>query len=178
MGGSSRSESTNITNTSTVHDTNTQNTSLQGEGNIFGEGNTLINNTSDPDVLMSVADSAFSSLNSIGSGAFSAANSLGGSALNTAGFLGRDAFDLAGTITRDNNSLLGSLGMALIDSSSRANTNSLLLAEEATGNAMDLVSNFTEREQLGSVAGQNKSLMWVAVAAVLVAGVAFVGGRK
>lgn len=78
MGGSSKASSTSSTTTVTKHDTDIDNTSMQGEG-IFlqGDGNTI--HSADADVLKN-----------LGAGAFD----LSKSGLGTAENLGQGAFDL------------------------------------------------------------------------------------
>lgn len=167
MGGSSKSVNKNTTNTSTVHETNTANTSLQGEGNIHGSDNTIITNAADAEVLRS-----------LGADAFSAASDLGNGSFDLSLELGQGAFDLAGAVNRDNVGFMGSIGQSLISAASKTQSESLSLAEEATRNSMGLVSNFTERQQLGASAGQADALKWVALAAVAVVGFSMMRGRK
>lgn len=161
MGGSSSSKTSRTYNTTNV--------SQQGEANVYGTGNTTIVQRADAITLDNLAKELGKTTRAqtgvaadLSQGAFDLAEELG----ETTRTINKDSLDFAKSINGDSVQLAREVAQA---------------GEESTQKAMDFVSQYTERAQVGNAAEATKTVMWVAgVAGITLVGIAFAskGGFK
>ena len=189
MGGSSKANNETTTITTTEHNTDTDQTSMTGDGTfVQGDGNII--HSSDAEVLKhlgtesmgliggiggGVADLASKALDgsaelgrvagSLGSSAFSSANSMGNSAFNLAGDTNRTMSNLAGDFGAGAFSLADNVSNGLMQLAARSNQT----AADSSKSAMSLVDNFTRREQTGK---EGEAIRWVVIGSIGIAGFA------
>lgn len=144
MGGSSSS--------STRRTYNTTNLSQQGEGNVAGNNNRVTIERADAKTLDRIADALTDSV---------------GDTLDTTEKINADSLDFAGEALGENTVI----SRQALDAMRAVATQAQQASEEGTQSAMDFVSNYTERAQVGTGGEELRTLQWTA----LVVGVALVG---
>lgn len=158
MGGSSSS--------STRRTYNTTNLSQQGEGNVAGDNNRVTIERADARSLDRLADALAEGVESL---------SDQGQAQT------RDTLDAATTINADSldyGEVISTQALGALESVARQAQQA---SEEGTQSAMDFVSNYTERAQVGTGGEELRTLKWTAGAvAVALVGMAWAsnGGFK
>ncbi len=138
MGGSSSS--------STQRTYNTNNVSQQGEGNVYGTGNRVTIQRADAITLDKIAQALADGVEDVTDAGrrqteatLSATERINRDSLDTVESVSGSAIDLARDVAQG--------------------------AEQGTQQAMDFVSNFTERAQVGNAGEATRTVMWVAAGA-------------
>lgn len=120
----------------------------------------------------------------LGSSAFSSANRMSDSAFNFAGDSNRTMSNLASDANRNMSNLAGDFGAGAFGLADNVSNGLMQLAArsnqtaaDSSKSAMDLVNNFTEREQLGLAGSEINAMKMVAVAAVATTGFMLLRGK-
>lgn len=151
MGGSSSS--------STKRTYQTQNISQQGRANVYGNNNQTSIYRADAITLDNIAAALAAGVEDV----TNAGTRQVESALDSNTNVTRAALDSNTSVTRDAMSSMEKLALEIQQG-----------AEKGTQQAMDFVSNYTEREQIGSEGEQLRTLQYVAAAvAVALVGIAW-----
>lgn len=161
MGGGSSSSSSDRTY-------NTTNVSQQAEGaNIYGYGNTVTVQRADAMTLDRIAaalEAGTKSQAEAGRKMVEGGYDLAGDISDTARDINSDSLDFAGDALTGMESLAREVAQA---------------GEESTQKAMDFVSNYTERAQVGNSAEATKTVIYVAgFAAIALVGIAWASKGK
>ncbi|MFB9867919.1 hypothetical protein [Vreelandella sulfidaeris] len=151
MGGSSSS--------STKRTYQTQNISQQGHANVYGSGNQTTVYRADAITLDNIAAALAAGVEDVTNAGTKQVEATLDSNTNVT----RAALDSNTSVTRDAMSSMEKLALEIQQG-----------AEKGTQQAMDFVSNYTEREQIGSEGEQLRTLQYVAAAvAVALVGIAW-----
>ncbi|MCK0745016.1 hypothetical protein [Chromohalobacter nigrandesensis] len=193
MGGGSSSSSSDKTY-------NTTNVSQQAEGaNVYGKGNRVLVQRADAVTLDNIAKALESGTKEItgnaaemSDGAFDLADEIA----QTSRDINRDSLEFAEGINVDSLDMADSVNRDSLDFADGVNSDSLGLAgdaltgmqqlarevaqagENGTQRAMDFVSDYTQREQVGNAGDATKTVIYVAAfASVALVGIAWASKR-
>lgn len=165
MGGSSSS--------STRRTYNTTNLSQQGEGNVAGDNNRVTIERADARSLDRLADALAEGVESLSDQGQAQTRDT----LDAAEAINADSLDFAGDALGEN-TVISRQALDAMESVARQAQQA---GEEGTQSAMDFVSNYTERAQVGTGGEELRTLKWTAGAvAVALVGMAWAsnGGFK
>jgi hypothetical protein len=173
MGGSSRS--------STKRTYQTQNISQQGRANVYGNGNKTTIYRADAITLDNIAAALAAGVEDMSragtdqvEAALDAGNDMTRRTLDVAERINRDALDSNESVSREAIDSNTSVARDAMSSLEKLSLEIQQGAEKGTQQAMDFVSGFTEREQIGSEGEQLRTLQYVAAAvAVALVGIAW-----
>jgi len=156
MGGGSSSSSSDRTY-------NTTNVSQQAQAaNVYGKGNRVFVQRADAVTLDNIAKTLESGVHDV----TSAGEQQVSDTLDTARAINADSLDVVGNVNADSLALASQVVQG---------------AQKGNQEAMDFVSNYTERAQTGNAGEATRTVMWVAlVAGVTLVGIAYTsrGGMK
>lgn len=169
MGGSSSS--------STKRTYQTQNISQQGRANVYGSDNKTTIYRADAITLDNIAAALAAGVEDMSragvdqvEAALDAGNDMTRRTLDAGSDMTRRTLDVTQNINRDSLSSMEKVSRDSIDLANRVSQG----AEKGTQQAMDFVSGFTERSQIGSEGEQLRTLQYVAAAvAVALVGIAW-----